>query len=373
MKMINALIVLMFLTLSACGGEEGPPPECAVKSTTDMGVLEQAATIRGRDGGYPGLFAGKSVWLYGDTMLDVENEIGSKWLNNSWSWTEDQNAADGITGFVERTDAAGAPTEFYPQTPVEEEFNDAHRGDPCQVEPCGARWALWPAAFVADPDRNRALVFYHKIYGEPGEWNFYGVGSSIAVWNNFEDLPERPVVNPGAEHPTLLFNQDEPAFGDAALLVEDMLYAYACETDWVAKPCVLGRVPVDQALERDAWRFHSGADNWVEDFNEAQVLFDGNDIVSVAYNRYLQCYLAVYSAPMDNRAMLRTAPRPEGPWSAPLPVFEAQKPENDNGWVYDALPHPELERDNGRIQYVTYSRATGFFLSEVRTVEVELE
>ncbi|MBN2494613.1 MAG: hypothetical protein JXR96_08500, partial [Deltaproteobacteria bacterium] len=64
-------------------------------------------------------------------------------------------------------------------------------------------------------------------------------------------------------------------------------------------------------------------------------------------------------------------PRPEGPWSASLHAFDALPPENDAGWVYDVLSHPELEQD-GRIQYVTYSRATGDFLSELRVVELAL-
>ena len=40
---------------------------------------------------------------------------------------------------------------------------------------------------------------------------------------------------------------------------------------------------------------------------------------------------------------------------------------------YDALAHPEFQQEDGRVQYVTYSRATGFFLSEVRVVRVEVD
>ena len=70
---------------------------------------------------------------------------------------------------------------------------------------------------------------------------------------------------------------------------------------------------------------------------------------------------------------MRSAPAPEGPWSRPVQAFKAMAPVGDPGWVYDALPHPEVSPDGGRTQYVTYSRSTGPFASEMRVVEVVLE
>jgi len=40
--------------------------------------------------------------------------------------------------------------------------------------------------------------------------------------------------------------------------------------------------------------------------------------------------------------------------------------------IYDALAHPEYDVDSGRMMYVSYSRSTGAFSSEVRLVAVEL-
>ena len=70
--------------------------------------------------------------------------------------------------------------------------------------------------------------------------------------------------------------------------------------------------------------------------------------------------------------MMRTAPAPQGPWSGPVKLFDAQEPEG-GGWVYDALAHAEYATDGGLTQIVTYSRSTGFFQSEVRVVKVKLE
>jgi hypothetical protein len=69
--------------------------------------------------------------------------------------------------------------------------------------------------------------------------------------------------------------------------------------------------------------------------------------------------------------MMRTSPKPEGPWSGELKVFTAMPPAQ-GGNVYDAQAHPEYDVDGGRVVYVSYSRGTGAFSSEVRLVSVEL-
>jgi len=68
---------------------------------------------------------------------------------------------------------------------------------------------------------------------------------------------------------------------------------------------------------------------------------------------------------------MRTSSKPEGPWSAELIAFVAMQPASGN--VYDAHAHSEYDADGGQTIYVTYSRATGAFSSEVRLVSLELQ
>jgi hypothetical protein len=68
---------------------------------------------------------------------------------------------------------------------------------------------------------------------------------------------------------------------------------------------------------------------------------------------------------------LRTAPRPEGPWSREVTAFVAMQPTSGN--VYDARAHAEYDLNGGQTIFVTYSRSTGEFTSEVRLVSVELQ
>ena len=80
---------------------------------------------------------------------------------------------------------------------------------------------------------------------------------------------------------------------------------------------MLTSAPLERALERDAWRYWSGA-GWSPDAASASELFHGAPIMSVHFNAYLGAYVAVYSAPLSDDVVLRTAPSLSGPWSEPL-------------------------------------------------------
>ena len=141
---------------------------------TDLGLLPTNPDILGRDGAYSAVFQGYSVWLYGDTFLANPDAEGRTLISDSWSYTTDLTVQGGITGFQERLDSAGAPTMILQETPAEQAYDQAHSGNPCQQQPCGARWALWPSAVVTDPVSNQALVFYGVVNAKPGNFNFQG-------------------------------------------------------------------------------------------------------------------------------------------------------------------------------------------------------
>jgi hypothetical protein len=354
-------------------GSSGPPAALSVVQTTDLGVIAANPKILGRDGGYSGVFAGKSVWLFGDTFLANPNAQGQTLISDSWSFTSDFNATSAITGFQERDDPTGAPTMILTLSAAEQAFNAAHQGNPCPQQPCGARWALWPGAIVADAARNRALIFYQLVSAQPGDFNFQAVGYSVASWENFASLPQRPIINPQAEHPDLLFSENDPAFGAAALVVGDTLYAYGCYTSDFAVPCDLGRVPLESVTDLSAWTFYAGNGNWSSNIGDAIFVFVGNPIMNVSWNDYLQQYVAVYNSALSENVMMRTAPNPEGPWSREVKAFTALQPAPGQDPVDDAQAHPEYNANGGQVMFVTYSHSTGAFTSETRLVSVQLQ
>ncbi len=368
----------LFVSLVLCGcslyppGSYGPAPALSVVEATDLGVFGTNSEIVGRDGGYSGILNGSVVWLYGDTFLTNPNAEGQTLISDSWAWTTDLDASTGITGFQQRSDTAGAPTMILTLTAAEQAFNDAHQGTSCQQQPCGARWALWPGAMLADPTRSRALVFYQLVSAQPGNFNFQTVGYSVASWQNFADLPQRPVINPSAEHPDLLFTGNEPSFGAGALTVGDTLYAYGCDTSELSVACKLGRVALGSETDRSAWTYYAGNETWSSQLGDAVAVFTGNFIMNVSWNAYLQQYVAVYNSPLAQNVMMRTAPNPEGPWSREVLAFTALAPASGGSPVSDAQAHPEYNVNGGQTMYVTYSHATGAFSSKFHLVAVQL-
>ena len=362
--------------MSACGflpsPSSGPPAGVSVVQATDLGPIPTNPLILGRDGGYSALFQGYSVWVYGDTFLSKPNALDRTLISDSWSYTSDLNAQDGITGFQEQMDSAGVPAMILPETAAELAFNQAHNGNNCQTQPCGARWALWPSSIVVNPSDGSALVFYMVVYALPGSYNFQGYGTSVALWQNFQTQPQRPVLNPPivADHPDLIFNANEPGFGSASFISDGTLYAYGCD---YSTGCQLGKVDPASAQDRSAWSFYAGNNNWSSEIGDAVTVFNDASILSVSWNNYLQRYVAVYSPPFSQNVVMRTSPSPEGPWSSEIVAFVAMMPAPGNGNVYDAIAHAEYDANGGQTIYVSYTRATPApFSSEVRLVAVQL-
>jgi hypothetical protein len=350
-------------------------PGIAIVQVKDLGPIPVNPDIVGRDGAYSAIFQGNSVWLYGDTFLARPNAEDFTLISDSWSFTTDLNAQGGLGGFKERTDSAGAPAMILPETATEQAFNQAHNVNECSAQPCGARWALWPMSITVDPAANRALIFYQVVSALPGAFNFQGIGESVATWQSLSALPVRPAFNPPIVpgHPDLMFTEDEPTFGSASMIRNGTLYVYGCGIPGSGsdKGCRLAKVDPAQAQNRAAWTYFAGNGGWSAQIADAVPVFTGGPgILSVAWNAFLKKYVAVYSASFSQSVMIRTAPNPEGPWSDEIVAFQAMAPASGN--VYDAHAHSEYDLTGGQTFFVSYSRATGEFSSEVRLVSVKV-
>jgi Domain of unknown function (DUF4185) len=369
------VFLLLAFAMLGCNPNPGPPAALVVASANDLGPIAVNPDIRARDGGFSTVFQGYSVWLYGDTFLTNPNADGRGLISDSWSYTTDLNAEHGIAGFQERLDSSGAPSMILPETSAEFTFNQEHNGNPCPAQPCGARWALWPGTIISDTTTNRALIFYNVVYAMPGPFNFQGLGNSVAIWQDLDQQPQRPTFNPPVvpSHPDLMFNQDQPNFGSAALIQNGTLYVYGCgiPSDSSDKGCRLAKVNLSSVLDLSAWSYYTGNGNWSSQIHDAVSVFDDANIVSVSWNDYLQQFVAVYSQVLSQHVLMRTAPNPEGPWSREITAFVAMQPTSGN--VYDAHAHAEYDLNDGQTIFVTYSRATGSFTSEVRLVAVQLQ
>lgn len=344
---------------SACGGAE---PALQVESTRALGALQWDPAVAGRDGGYSTRVGERSLWVFGDTGgRTPPGHLG--FANNTACATVDLDARDGLSPLVEHLDDDGYLLEFVPLTADEAAYEAAH-GDPATCGEACEGVALWPGPAVHDAARGRVLVFYGKLLQRPGPLNITAVGTSIAVWSDaLVGVAERPEVAPGREEPTLLFLDGEFELAAAALAVGDDVLAYSCAGDGFDRPCRLGRAPLADPLRRAAWRFYGGDGEWHEEPSRAAELFQGAPMMTVHFNDHAQVYVAAYAVIAGNAAEIRTARAPEGPWSEAATIVHGREP-IAGSTSYGALFHPELSRERGRVEYLTY------FLHETGTIEL---
>jgi hypothetical protein len=360
-------VVALASTLAA----SAPPAdgqEATVGRVRDLGRVRFLPVIRGRDGGYSARFDGRSVWVFGDSPINATSVDGSRWRSATWGWTGNFDATRGVA-LTEPVDRKGTPGQFLPFTSAELSYNTLH-DRPSLPDSQQSRWRVWPGPIVVDPRNGRALIFYSKVMAHNGPWAFEAMGASIALWDSVSQPRVRPEVARRSNDPTILFGEDDVPPAAGALAVGDSLNAYFCDRKGLAHECIVARVAFADALNRRAWRFFSGGDRWNEDLHAAVTVMKAASMLSVHWNEFLHRYLAVYGTPLVNTIEIRTAPRPEGPWSDSRVVVTGVTPVAKDTWDYCGMAHAELARDRGRVEYLTYCRDTGNFTSEVRLVEV---
>jgi hypothetical protein len=330
------------------------PADLAVVRAEQIGTVPRSESIQGRDGGGSNRAFGKSIWVYGDTVLNDVDEDGTNWHTNSYDIAD---PLTWMTGFETPVDSVGAPRFFVELSDEEKAWNDLHAAQDCPEAPCGKGWALWPSGPLFDEQRQRAWVLY-GLYNDE-----FPSGIGIASW----DALDQPVVRHMVGDSWLLFPAPEVEWANAPVVYGDWLYAFGCPLRGLSRPCMLARAPLEDPRDRAAWRFWDG-DGWSSSSSEAEKLFQGAPIMEVSWNRALDRWLLVYSKPFDPDVVARTAEYLQGPWSDEEVLFRApgESP-------YDAVHHAELEEEDGLVQYITYSQpTTGWFGSEHVLWRVEL-
>jgi serine/threonine protein kinase/tetratricopeptide (TPR) repeat protein len=335
----------------------------AVDSVRELGPLPVWASMASRDLGYGGVFRGRSIWLFGTTTLAVAGrQLGLDVIPNSWCWSTDRDVRDGVR-LVQPADARGLARQFIPFTAEEQ----ARLAADSTLD-----IGLDPGPLVEDPKHHRGLVVYTKWLGRKHRLGGNAAGSSIAVWSDFDSAVFRPELRPGTAEPTLLFQRGELTPSTGAVVARDTLYLYATRPNFLSNSVFVARVPLARALDREAWRYYCGKGQWTTDAVRAIEVMLASPHLSVHWNAYLRRYLAITNVALDDGIELRTAPRPEGPWSAPQMIARGAAPRWGGLHNWAALAHPELSRGGGRVEYVSYRHPTNDFNHEIRLMEIVL-
>jgi hypothetical protein len=349
-------------------GQSGPPPIPPVQSVTPMGIVTQDPLVQGRDNTFSAEINGISYWVFGDTTLTQDNASGTNFFSNSMAWATDLDASNGIDLNGNYLDSSGAPAEFMPFLAWESSYNAAHSSSNCTATPCGANIALWPAAIVPDPARNRALIFFLEIWRTPGVSGWTQMGAGVVIWKNGKFT--RPVVSPGTQYPTLLFQGTQVAFISGWVVIGETLYLYGNQSEFLSENTQVAKVKLADVTKLSDWSYYVGNGTWSSSASDAVAVFNGGDAgSSVFYDSYLGMYVAVYCGVEDDNWYYNVAYQPWGPWSAPT-QFYVGLPGYENNADYACLAHPEFSSGNGQTQYLTYVQDTGFLAQQVQLLQL---
>jgi hypothetical protein len=116
------------------------------------------------------------------------------------------------------------------------------------------------------PSLESCVGSYMVVFAQPGTLNFQSLGESVALWQDFQQQPQRPTLTPPIvpKHPDLMFTGNEPSFGTAAFISNATLYVYGCGTpdNGSDKGCRLTKVDPAKVQNRNAWTFYTGNGSW---------------------------------------------------------------------------------------------------------------
>jgi hypothetical protein len=209
--------------------------------------------------------------------------------------------------------------------------------------------------------------------GPPLPVPFEIVGSGLAVGSRDDWRFER-ITRDGS---SILWKAEEPHFATAFLLdrADGIVYLYGSVKQGDRQNCYVARSAAERLSYVGEYEYlTSHGPTWSRNLSDAVVVFSNMPSeLSVSFNAYLGCYLAVHSLDLTGKIVARTAARPWGPWSEPVVLWTVatkhEKPPPYPVLIYAGKEHPELSEDDGRVIYLTYIEFEEYF---PHLVEIEL-
>lgn len=297
------------------------------------------------------------LWLFADTFIDPaadgSRENGpSFFIRNSVAIqsADDPESSHDLSRsqlkFFWGPDRAGAPSSFFHDVDGAEEWN-------------------WPLHGTRLSD-GRLLLFRMRVIKESG-----GLGFRVDGWDAV--AIDDPLAAPDTWRPRVLTPKLKTfgkLVGSSVLVHERFLYAYAVNNQDRDHAIYLARWPLaelaglpDHALDEPQWWTSTGftAQSKLKQDSELKALWsDGQVELSVHFDPARKRFVSIqmqglFVADMRTQLGLRSAERPEGPWSALRPLFrpgERTLPNAADLAAYAAKAHPEQRGADLVLSYV---------------------
>ncbi len=362
-----AVVAVSLSCLTARGDQPKAVANAKLRAVPEVkwdAVFDRTSGWTGADVvGTVALGQGRVLWLFGDTWIGEVAEgahvPGSRMVNNSvglhggaYRKMGDPPAPSEMQFHWGRNDAEGHPTAWIVPDPLRvkgnTETSDAEH-------PHGWYWPTGGAAVVSGPHGKPCLAvfLFHigKAEGRTGIWAFKSLGGALAMIDNFDQPLEKwhaeqheipfAVSTDVAKADTAL---RETSWGMAALRqpagtksAPGVLYVYGIRNQSpLERRLLLARVPADAVPEPGKWRVYAGDGKWSSRLQDAAPIAE--DLVNeLSVEEYAAggrpLLVMVHSEPVFGRHIfVRTASRPEGPWTRPTPVYSV--PELDRNRTY---------------------------------------
>lgn len=287
----------------------------------------------------------RSLWLFGDTWIGkVENgrREGARMINNSAAWQQ----RDDLTKL-----------EFF--------WNENKDGPFALLKPDRKDEWYWPGdgAIIDGALYLFVHVIRHKEQGAPGFQFDWFADELLRIAN-----PNDPPTKWRIEHRHL---SNDFKWGVACAADAEFLYAYSlfnAKQRPLEAPVAVARIAHATLKKFDKldWEVLNSSGRWVSKLSEAApIIRDGASEMTVQRIRGIDGFVMTYMPlGLSTDIVVRHAAKPEGPWSAPLKVYQCPKQEK-GVFMYAAKGHAELGTKDGQM-IVTYCRNIGDLSEHVK-------
>jgi len=347
-RFFKAVILGLLIFTASCADDSA----FHVQKSTHFNILfDRKNGWTGGDGAYSlPLSDNKVLWLFGDTWVGkIRNNkhIESTLINNSVGIQQGNHPMNASIHF------------FFDRTPA---------GQPeALIKPVDGKGWLWIYHGIAI--NNDLYLFLVQIdrtgsHSEPG---FKIIGTWLGHIQNPNDLPDRWEVKQYRIPWENMSESGDTIFGSSILLHNGFVYIYGTTEDIDRgvhrKHMILARARSEDLPKFQRWRFFSN-EEWLKDFRSASRLCgDMANEYSVSYLPILDKFVTVYSPDsVSENIVLRSAPKPHGPWSPPLHIYTCPEANWDTDiYCYAAKAHPALTSNPDELIITYIASSTDFW------------
>lgn len=350
-RVAQSALPVFLATLFAVSVSAESLPRIASVESEGLLFTDNKAGVTGVDGYFSVPIGKQTVWFFGDVFLNDPTDPQKKWhgdVSNCALLTPSGHGRHGLFNYEFLTNSTtGLARPVIPNRPDE---NNKVR--------------FWPLAAWHDERAHELYLYYNLVHftedGGPFGFRVIGYGLTKSDTRDPKKLLFERIK--GATGEELWGHTDaSPTYGLTIVLGKPGSYLYLVGDEGKKKNphATLARVHKDKIADQRAYEYFSGtaaSPAWSTNVNDAigiEGFTDFTGSMSVVYNNYLGCYLAVHHVGVTEKIRLSVAPEPWGPYKE---IGEIGAPHRAfaKAFCYDGAEHAELQEQNGRIIYISY-------------------